>query len=77
MLTTVGLIVGFAIQYGLIVWWASKITANLQSHLEKLVDLQKDVSGHIEQDREFQLTVVERLGSLSTTIPSSRSNGRP
>lgn len=67
-------VVGFASTYGMIVWGASKIASKQEAHTEKLEDMAKDFADHVEQDREFQLSVVERLGSLSATIPPPPRN---
>lgn len=55
-----------------VVWGASKLAAIQQTHGEILKELKTAIKDHVEDDREFQLKVVERLSSISPTI---RPNG--
>lgn len=58
-LTDIALILGFLVQFGATVWWASKIN----SAVSTLPQLREDLKQHQDEDREFQLTVAARLGA--------------
>ena len=59
-----------------VVWGASKLVAIQQSHTEIIKELRTDIKSHIDDDREFQLKVTERLSSIQPTI-GVNGRGRP